>query len=68
MEHLIDTREAARILGVSETAVHRLVNRGTLPAVWLGSRRIFVRQRVEALLEDAEYQRRSRAEREVDAS
>lgn len=68
MEHLIDTREAARILGISETAVHRLVNRGTLPAVWLGSRRIFIRGRVEQLLKDAEYQRRSRADRDGEAS
>lgn len=64
MEHLIDTKQAARILGISETAVHRLVNRGTLPAIWLGSRRIFLRHQVVKLLEDPEYQRRSRANRE----
>lgn len=63
MEHLIESKEAAEILGISQTAVHRLVNRGTLPAIWLGSRRIFVRHQVLKLLEDPEYRRRSRAER-----
>lgn len=63
MEHLIDTRRAAEMLGISQTAVHRLVNRGTLPAIWLGSRRIYLRHQVEKLLEDPDYQKRSRAER-----
>jgi excisionase family DNA binding protein len=64
MEHLIESKEAAEILGISQTAVHRLVNRGTLPAIWLGSRRIFVRHQVLKLLEDPEYRKRSRADRE----
>lgn len=64
MEHLIDCKRAAEILGISQTAVHRLVNRGTLPAIWLGSRRIFLRHQVEKLLDDAEYRKRSRADRE----
>lgn len=64
MEHLIDSRKAADILGISPSAVHRLVNRGTLPAIWLGSRRVFIRQQVEKLLHDPEYAKRSRRERE----
>lgn len=67
MEHLLDAKQAAQILGISETAVHRLVNRGTLPAIWLGSRRIFVRHNVEKLLRDPDYQRRTRAQREESA-
>jgi len=60
MEHLIDTQKAAAILGISSTAVHRLCNRGTLPSIWLGSRRVFVRHKVEELARSPEYQKRTR--------
>lgn len=64
MEHIIDAKQAARILGISQTAVHRLCNRGTLPSIWLGSRRVFVRAKVEQLANDQEYLRRTRRQPE----
>lgn len=67
MEHLIDAKKAADILGISEVAVHRLCNRGTLPSIWLGCRRIFVRHKVEALARDEEYLRRTRRRTEPSA-
>lgn len=64
MEHMIDTKQAARILGISKAAVHRLCNRGTLPSIWLGSRRVFVRANVEKLANDQDYLRRTRRQSE----
>lgn len=60
MEHLIDAKEAARILGISQPAVHRLCNRGTLASIWLGSRRVFLRHKVKELAQSEEYLARTR--------
>jgi excisionase family DNA binding protein len=38
---LLNIREAAAVLGVSERTIRRLVKEGKLPTVQIGSRRLF---------------------------
>lgn len=54
------TAEVARRLGVTPTAVLRLKDRGTLPAVWTGRTWFFRETAVDALNTDEGYRRRSR--------
>jgi len=60
IENMIDTREAARILGITPQAVNRLCNRGTLPSLWLGSRRVFVKLKVQKFALDPARERTTR--------
>lgn len=60
---LIGTNEAGDLLGISSTAVVRLIQRGTLPAARLGYAYVIRESSVYALLEDGGYRKRSRAER-----
>jgi hypothetical protein len=57
------TASAASMLDISESAVRRLIDRGTLPAVWVDGRRIIRMEAIRALQADEGYQRRSRARR-----
>lgn len=57
----IGTAGAARLLGVSQQAVHRLVQRGRLAAVWVDGRRLYRVDAVEALLRDPAYLAKSRS-------
>jgi excisionase family DNA binding protein len=44
--------EVAALLGVPSSTVHLWARQGTLPSRKLGKRRIFIRQKIEALLLD----------------
>ena len=44
--------EVAVLLGVPSSTVHLWARQGTLPSRKLGKRRIFIRQKIEALLLD----------------
>ena len=44
--------EVAALLGVPQSTVHQWARQGTLPSRKLGKRRIFIRQKIEALLLD----------------
>lgn len=48
IENMIDAKEAAEILGISVTAVHRLCNRGSLPNLWIAGRRVFLKHKIQA--------------------
>ena len=59
-ENEIDAKEAARLLGISVAAVHRLCNRGTLPGRFFSGRRVIQRQSIDALKQSPVYQKRTR--------
>jgi excisionase family DNA binding protein len=42
--------EVAKILGVPTSTVHHWAREGTIPSRKIGRRRIFIRQKIEALL------------------
>jgi excisionase family DNA binding protein len=44
--------EVAALIGVPSSTVHQWARQGTLPSRKLGKRRIFIRQKIEALLLD----------------
>lgn len=60
MEHLMSTVEAAQLLGISDSAVRRLISRGRLAAVWAAGRWLVDRRVVRGLLSDPRYLRQSR--------
>lgn len=60
IDRYCDSRQAAAILGVTVSAVHRLVGRGRLAAMWMSGRRVFLRSAVLRLAEDEGYQARTR--------
>ena len=49
---VMTTSEVAALLGVPVSTIHHWAREGTLPSRKLGKRRIFIRQKVEALLLD----------------
>lgn len=57
------TASAALMLEITESAVRRLIDRGTLPAVWVDGRRLIRIEAVRALQSDPGYRARSRARR-----
>ena len=59
-ERYCDSRAASAILGVSVSAVHRLVGRGRLAAMWCAGRRVFLRSAVLQLARDEAYCKASR--------
>lgn len=64
IEKYCDSREASKILGVTVSAVHRLVGRGRLAALWSSGRRVFLRSAVLSLSENEDYQAKSRRRNE----
>jgi len=60
LEGWVTAADAARTLGVTVTAVHRLCARGTLASAWLGGVRFIRREKVIELRDDVGYQARSR--------
>lgn len=61
MADLLTAAAVAVELGISTTAVYRLIHRGTLGRVYIGTR-VFIRpDQVEAYRANELYQRRSRA-------
>jgi len=60
LEGYLDCRETALVLGISRTAVTRLVHRGTLPCVWTAGRMLFRKEIVRRLAGDSGYAKRSR--------
>lgn len=63
IENMIDAKEAAEILQISVTAVHRLCNRGSLPSLWLAGRRVFLKHKIQAFAIDP---KRSKLTRRID--
>jgi DNA-binding transcriptional MerR regulator len=61
MEKFLCARVAARRLGISVSALHRLANRGTIAYVRVSFARYFRASEIERLLADPGYLRRSRA-------
>lgn len=66
MEGYLDCRQVAIVLGITKTAVTRLVHRGTLPCVWSAGRMLFKRDLVKRLAGDAGYLSRSRRPRSLE--
>ena len=60
MENFLTVRACAEKLGVSATAVHRLIHRGTLAASWAAGRLFVRRDRLDALMADSDYIKRTR--------
>lgn len=65
-EH-VGTATAARLLGITPSAVRRLLDRGTLGGFWVDGRRVVPRAAIAALLADPGYQARSRSRRSSQA-
>jgi len=65
MEAYFDCRETASVLGISRTAVTRLVHRGTLPCVWSAGRMLFRKEIVRRLAADVAYLKRSRKPKSI---
>lgn len=60
MNEWLTVTEVAELLGITRQAVYRLIDRGTLAASWKWGRRLIRENAVQALLESAEYEARSR--------
>ena len=60
IESEVTAQDAARLLGISVAAVHRLCNRGTLPGRFFAGRRVIQRQSIDALKQSPVYQKRTR--------
>lgn len=63
IEGLISAREAADLLGISATALHRLCARGKIGCVWLSGRRLFSRSLILRMSNDPDYWKHSRSAR-----
>lgn len=59
-ENELSAAEAAQLLGITESALHRLCNRGTLAYRWFAGRRVINRVVVMELKSSNEYAKRTR--------
>lgn len=60
LENMIETKEVAQILGISVQAVSRLCNRGSIPFLWLGGRRVYIRHKILLYSMDPERMKKTR--------
>jgi predicted DNA-binding transcriptional regulator AlpA len=60
LEDILDVPTVSKLLCISETAVHRLTHRKTIPYQWIAGRKVFKKSDIDAYLADAAKQARRR--------